>query len=780
MLNKLLSHKLRLLSCFALLIVWLPGTHLRAQPTCACPESQPFGSCVHKTAAYPNQFPGTVAVVNNGATNWLYVADLFNGFTYRYDATLFDRQTPLEFPSPLGSNATTGLTGYTTEGGELFLYWAIENRLYRTDLGGGNRFPAGIVRLEQLTEALRADLGDPGIRMGSLGGITFHTGRRTFWGVDIINDVYFEFDEEGELVLEEGEPRYFFNPERSAPTGGAYGNTITYLVSGGVEYFDIPVGSLTDGRPSAVHRVHASDGVGDESHRIGDDTGIRYSLADLGSPQFVTGIAFWGDSCAEDQHSEFILDLDVVGGAPRILEVSADEPTAANVADFSCTDVTENTVTLGWRKTLPYTQLTITRELLTPPGSTPTTVFEGTDFANDPETITDENVLDGSYRYVAEVTAAQAVAPVDCLTTVGLGSLVRSQRFTGSARTEEPAPFPVTIVNDETVVVVDFDSGDAQTYDLDLNPLGTIRGPFDSGLATGIASVPFDAGGDTPEQRLYWLQNLEGRFFLYVTDLNGDQISSPVPVYGPDSLDASILLGDISYDPAQDAFWTIDILNEVIYAFTPTGETVAAFNAEQLPSPEPGGVLSGGLAVVGSTPTSVVLDIPLGEDDADDLVDQMVRVQYDLSNPAAPGDEIWRLDLVASVGAADIAGVALIETETERFEYVAAMDTSAVYSLDLTSSTSGMVTFRRGDANNDNRINISDPSFLLQYLFRQGTAPTCLAAADSDDDDEVNLTDAIYLFNYLFRSGPQPAPPFTLCGVDLETQLECPQAFCTN
>ncbi|MEM7264142.1 MAG: hypothetical protein AAF488_19305, partial [Planctomycetota bacterium] len=67
--------------------------------------------------------------------------------------------------------------------------------------------------------------------------------------------------------------------------------------------------------------------------------------------------------------------------------------------------------------------------------------------------------------------------------------------------------------------------------------------------------------------------------------------------------------------------------------------------------------------------------------------------------------------------------------------------------------------FFRGDANGDGDLNLSDPVFLLRFLFLGGTAPDCLEAADVNDDAGVNLSDAITALNYLFLGGSPPPPP---------------------
>ncbi len=68
-------------------------------------------------------------------------------------------------------------------------------------------------------------------------------------------------------------------------------------------------------------------------------------------------------------------------------------------------------------------------------------------------------------------------------------------------------------------------------------------------------------------------------------------------------------------------------------------------------------------------------------------------------------------------------------------------------------------TFIRGDANSDDRVNLSDPISILDHLFRGGPQPRCLDAADADDSGRLDLSDPISLLQRLFQGAiPLPAP----------------------
>jgi hypothetical protein len=74
--------------------------------------------------------------------------------------------------------------------------------------------------------------------------------------------------------------------------------------------------------------------------------------------------------------------------------------------------------------------------------------------------------------------------------------------------------------------------------------------------------------------------------------------------------------------------------------------------------------------------------------------------------------------------------------------------------------------FRRGDADGNGAIQISDPIRTLSYLFLAGEPPPCSDAADSDDSGDLDITDAIYILSFQFLGGPAPKSPFPGCGID--------------
>jgi hypothetical protein len=75
-------------------------------------------------------------------------------------------------------------------------------------------------------------------------------------------------------------------------------------------------------------------------------------------------------------------------------------------------------------------------------------------------------------------------------------------------------------------------------------------------------------------------------------------------------------------------------------------------------------------------------------------------------------------------------------------------------------STNGFV---RSDCNGDRKTDISDPIWLLSYLFRGGPASPCAEACNANFDSRIDISDAIYIVNYQFQGGPPPILPFPDC-----------------
>jgi serine protease AprX len=65
-------------------------------------------------------------------------------------------------------------------------------------------------------------------------------------------------------------------------------------------------------------------------------------------------------------------------------------------------------------------------------------------------------------------------------------------------------------------------------------------------------------------------------------------------------------------------------------------------------------------------------------------------------------------------------------------------------------------SFKTGDVNRDGSPSVSDVVYLIDYLFKGGSAPYLPYRGDVNCDQTVSISDIVYLINYLFKNGPEP------------------------
>ncbi|MCP4566912.1 MAG: hypothetical protein GY841_04960 [FCB group bacterium] len=64
-----------------------------------------------------------------------------------------------------------------------------------------------------------------------------------------------------------------------------------------------------------------------------------------------------------------------------------------------------------------------------------------------------------------------------------------------------------------------------------------------------------------------------------------------------------------------------------------------------------------------------------------------------------------------------------------------------------------------GEANSDGSLNIGDPVFVINYIFKDGPAPVPLCRGEANGDSSLNIGDVVYVINYIFKDGPPPITP---------------------
>lgn len=171
------------------------------------------------------------------------------------------------------------------------------------------------------------------------------------------------------------------------------------------------------------------------------------------------------------------------------------------------------------------------------------------------------------------------------------------------------------------------------------------------------------------------------------------------------------------------------------------------------------------------TPAIEVYRLDLAEDRTGiriDLASTDERIDTQLVVFDAGGEEIVR---------SDRCGVNTVASCLEGLDLSAGtyfIGVTTLYSANLGGYELGLdcgdvvkeTPFVRGDVDGDGSRKLTDPIYLLNFLFLSGSWPDCEKAADADDTGNVDVTDAIYLLSFLFLGGPEPPPPFPDCGLD--------------
>jgi hypothetical protein len=94
-----------------------------------------------------------------------------------------------------------------------------------------------------------------------------------------------------------------------------------------------------------------------------------------------------------------------------------------------------------------------------------------------------------------------------------------------------------------------------------------------------------------------------------------------------------------------------------------------------------------------------------------------------------------------------------VEHMTSYYYRVSAVDSSGnrgEYSDEIEAAVPGAC----GDCNFDERISIADANYIVNHIYRGGSAP--LGSGDVNSDGRTTVADANYIVSYIYRDGPAP------------------------
>lgn len=137
-----------------------------------------------------------------------------------------------------------------------------------------------------------------------------------------------------------------------------------------------------------------------------------------------------------------------------------------------------------------------------------------------------------------------------------------------------------------------------------------------------------------------------------------------------------------------------------------------------------------------------------------------INAAADLLNPVIPAGSGPVLRMFFTIGAGQTTGstpitIAPYDTHTPSW-----LSYQGVYEPVIGVGTVELDPCIAGDTNGDgNGPNLTDVTFLVNYLFLGGPTPPNMRSANVDGLGGINLTDVTVLVNYLFASGPPPQCP---------------------
>ncbi len=102
-----------------------------------------------------------------------------------------------------------------------------------------------------------------------------------------------------------------------------------------------------------------------------------------------------------------------------------------------------------------------------------------------------------------------------------------------------------------------------------------------------------------------------------------------------------------------------------------------------------------------------------------------------------------------------VAGLNLVDTTRYSSYQFTVATPQGSYAPAIVSGTLNVAGGMRGDANLDGVINVSDPVYLINYIFAGGTEPP-IYNGDADASTVINVSDVVYLIAHIFNGGPPP------------------------
>lgn len=363
-------------------------------------------------------------------------------------------------------------------------------------------------------------------------------------------------------------------------------------------------------------------------------------------------------------------------------------------------------------------------------------------------TFVDGSPVEGrsSYAVQASETEEGPFSPQSfpCEVTVGMGGVIRWVPFAGTAIYDlavEPAQGRLFA----TDPIGAGGSGRIFLYGADLELLGEIPSPFERpGSIAFVPEIRFESGDgggqDVVIRDVLAVAQTDGSL-LSLVDLEGNSKTTFPLELGVEGGK----VGGLAYLPGSQQFACLETTTHEVVVVSKYGRRVASCKPPDiffLPD----------------------MDMGLTHDPVRDtylatFADGYVRELY--TGACARGEFEFPLEATGE-GFAEPGSVGGIQIFSNTL-FVARRDANAIFQTLLFPFTP---EFLRGDFDRNGAVDLTDAVLVARYLFQAGDAPSCDDAADANDDAVLDISDPVFLLFFLFLQGPPPPAPFPDPGID--------------
>ena len=730
----------------------LPGTAQEWQQTMASDGVYELTVTAHaggqSTQASCTVVVGGGAVLQRGSANSRLAIDLAHdggGFVYVTDASeralrIFDTQSP----RPFEEFTSIPIQEDFYDEGDLITGIAYERRApQHIYLFNASQFTVGVfddvgalqrifdAKLPILEEADEADDGEEAAPYrGFVEALTFDpTGAGTLWLIETDRDRIYEIDLDGNIQRSFEHPYRALNPP---PTNVPFG-----INSGGIAHVDslpgqllLGGGTLYDGVERHIFRVDKATGQPVPGSAIPTEDLARVS----------TRFSFTLESLPGEPPGVVLLTHD--GSRSQLIELRsrAQEPAQPTLLEARQTSLRDE-VELEFVNNGPYDLLEVLRNC--------EVVAE---LPGNAEHFIDLAPPSGYLTYGVRAQRGAAWSDVtESSVQVGVGAVLE-RTFSWPARsshqlTRDPVDgsYLVAVLwpGDERSIFrfnrhLVFQESRSTTlvapWSIDTLAVRAPQGrPREVAMIVSERPVPID--------------NVAGQAFDLVTEsLSGEPLRR-VRIFPPRPTNGFVTFPTgLNWDPDADTFYYVERNTRTIVEMAPDGS-----NLRQFPHPAPpfqNEVMNFGLSL---TSERTLLFATSGRDDF--RVTSIGEMSLDgvLTGRRIPLENL----------ATTVSGFA------QRGDELVAAGGGRLFSeLVRIKARDPSRLFLRGDADDNGRLDLTDASFTLNFLFLAGTRPACEDALDADDNAQLDLNDALVVLNYLFLNGETPALPFPDPGVD--------------